>query len=211
MSIHKLYGLILPLFRRRRMALFEELFRPNNDTKILDVGGTETNWGFLKTQPRVTLLNIDLEKSEEKGQFKKIPGDGRHLPFPDRSFDIVYSNSVIEHVGTLEDQRSFAREVQRVGKSYFIQTPNRYFPIEPHFITPFIHFLPRSLQLKAAPFTLWGIMTKAGSEEAKKMVDSIRLINKKEFADLFKEGQISHERFLGFSKSLLAIKSASQN
>src|ERR1700679_1063065 len=115
MNIHSVYGKVLPHFRKRRMAFFENLFKPTDSTRILDVGGTEFNWSFLNAKPQITLLNIDLKEIEKKGSITKMPGDGRRLP-ADQSFDIVYSNSVIEHVGTKADQEAFAKEIQRVGK-----------------------------------------------------------------------------------------------
>jgi 2-polyprenyl-3-methyl-5-hydroxy-6-metoxy-1,4-benzoquinol methylase len=63
-------------------------------------------------------------------------------PSAARSFDIVFSNSVIEHVGDAESQQQFAHEIARVGRAYWVQTPNRRFPVEPHLLTPFLHFLP---------------------------------------------------------------------
>lgn len=187
------------------MALFAGLLHPSDQTKILDVGGYENCWDLLDTKPQVTLLNIDTKKNEIKGRFTYVQGDGRKLQYPDKSFDIVYSNSVIEHVGTIEDQRAFAKEIARVGKSYFVQTPNKKFFIEPHFIAPFIHFLkPAAREKLARHFTLWGLISKPTPEKVKEMVESISLLDKKEMAELFPQGKIASEKLLGFSKSLLA-------
>ena len=75
-----------------------------------------------------------------------MAGDGRALPFRDEAFDVVFSNSVIEHVGDAASQRRFAREVARVGRAYWVQTPNRWFPVEQHLLTPLVHWLPKSWQ-----------------------------------------------------------------
>ena len=187
------------------MKLFADLLHPTDQSRILDVGGTEYNWQFLDTRPEVTLLNIDIQKNEKKGRFTYIKGDGRKIPYLNKTFDIVYSNSVIEHVGTLEDQRIFAAEVARVGKSYFVQTPNKDFFFEPHLLTPFIHFLPRSSQLRLARrFTLWGLITKPSPLMVRDMIENTNLLNEDELRTLFPNAKLVSERFLGFSKSLLA-------
>jgi ubiquinone/menaquinone biosynthesis C-methylase UbiE len=75
-----------------------------------------------------------------------VSGDGRTLPFPDKSFDIAYCNAVIEHVGSRDDQLRFLRELSRVGKRGFLTTPNRHFPIEVHTRIPLLHlFLSKTL------------------------------------------------------------------
>lgn len=88
----------------------------------------------------------DSPNAPPPSQFSYVQGDGRNLPYTNNEFDIVFSNSVIEHVGTFEDQKRFAEEIRRVAKSYWVQTPNRHFPVETHLIAPFIHFLPRNFQ-----------------------------------------------------------------
>ena len=124
------------------------MFKPTEQTTILDVGGYYHFWRDLPLQPQITLVNIDDPPPSEElpPNFTFVSGDGRSLPFPAQSFDIVFSNSVIEHVGTYEDQQRFAQEVRRVGRSSCVQTPNRSFPLEPHFIGPSSPYLPRELQ-----------------------------------------------------------------
>src|SRR5438445_13817496 len=117
-------------FRTRRMRRFAREFGVTNDTRILDVGGTPLNWSFVASHPLVTIVNLPGEPLDRR--FAWVWGDGRALPFADGSFDIVFSNSVIEHVGDTESHRRFAEEIARVGRAYWVETPNRWFPIEPH-------------------------------------------------------------------------------
>ena len=120
-------------------------------TRVLDIGGTPECWQLLAIRPRVTLLNTPRAKGELGGAESWVAGDGRALPFRDAAFDVVFSNSVIEHVGDRESQRRFAREVVRVGRSYWVQTPNRWFPVEQHLLTPVVHWLPRPWQRAIVP------------------------------------------------------------
>jgi len=112
--------------------------------KILDVGGTQIYWERMNFTGHdnvyITLLNLELAPVSN-ANFSSIVGDARDLKgFEDNHFDIVFSNSVIEHLFTLQNQQKMASEVRRVGKNYFIQTPNYYFPIEPHWLFPFSNF-----------------------------------------------------------------------
>ena len=137
--------------RRRRFQFFLGLLdtvpRP---ISILDVGGTANFWqrmGFVEHDARITLLNIDPTPLPS-AHFRAVIGDATDMrQFPDQVFDVVFSNSVIEHVGDFEQQRRMANEVQRVGRRYFLQTPNYYFPIEPHFLFPGFQWLPRDLRV----------------------------------------------------------------
>src|SRR5215471_15708696 len=115
-------------FRRRRMERFLRTFHITPETTILDIGGTPDCWELIAERPRVTLLNTPRAKEDLRGAASWVAGDGRALPFRDRSFDIVFSNSVIEHVGDAASQTRFAAEVARVGRAYWVQTPNRRFP-----------------------------------------------------------------------------------
>jgi hypothetical protein len=197
-------------FRARRMATFLQTLKPTAETRILDVGGTPATWAELPIRPRVVILNMPRE-SEAFDGLLCVGGDGCALPFADQSFDIVFSNSVIEHVGSWEKQQHFAAEVARVGRRYWVQTPNRYFPIETHVLTPFLHLLPRSWQRKIAPrFTVWSMLTSVSREQrewyVRHFLDDIRLLDAGQMARLFPGAKIIRERAGGFVKSLIAVK-----
>src|SRR3954471_2511050 len=99
MDIHRLYGLLNRRFRERRMAAFVDRFHPNRETTILDVGGTDSIWQSAPVLPRVTLVNLQ-PPARELDAFTYVTTDATTLPFEDRSFDVCFSNSVIEHLGT---------------------------------------------------------------------------------------------------------------
>src|SRR5580693_1380306 len=114
-------------FRGRRMALLAENVGLTRDMRVLDVGGTVDIWRLAPVMPRLVLLNQARARYEIGAGESVVLGDGGALPFADRSFDLVFSNSVIEHVGHRAAQARFATEIARVGKQYWVQTPNRYF------------------------------------------------------------------------------------
>src|SRR5258705_8892955 len=109
-------------FRSRRMAKLERLLGITASTRILDVGGTPANWSLLRVRPQVTMLNLPRAMEPGEDGMQWIFADGCQLPFRDKSFDVVFSNSVIEHVGDLRRHEQFASEIARVGVRYFVQT-----------------------------------------------------------------------------------------
>lgn len=208
MNIHRLLEPILKITRKARMQLFESLLSPEGGTTVLDVGGTAFNWQFARTRPRVVLLNLDFHLVGElpKG-FSGVIADGRHLPFRAGSFDVVFCNSVIEHVPVGSARTELAAEIRRVGKRYFVQTPNRGFPIEPHFYTPLFQFLPKGMRrLLARNFTPWGWITRPAKTQAVAMVDEIELLAADELQKLFPDSTIAVESFAGMKKSLVAYR-----
>lgn len=102
-------------------------FSLDASTRILDVGGTEFNWNLIDVKPNVFFCNLSAPKNRSDKIW--LIADGRNLPFKDRALDITYSRSFIEYLGDLEAQLQFAAECRRVGKKYYIQTPNKYFPV----------------------------------------------------------------------------------
>jgi ubiquinone/menaquinone biosynthesis C-methylase UbiE len=193
------------------MRRFARTFAVTNETRILDVGGTPFNWSLLDVHPRVTIVNMPRAREAFNAQFRSVFADGRALPFPDRSFDIVFSNSVIEHVGDPESQRQFANEIARVGQSYWVQTPNRSFPVEPHLLTPFLHFLPAALQRRIArKFTVWSLIERPTPDRWEFYIEhylrDIRLLDARELERLFRGAGIVRERLCGLTKSLIAVR-----
>jgi len=141
--------------RRDRFDLFMRLMKPTARDRLLDVGvglgeGRTMNF-FEEWYPWRTQLTA-LAVEDSPGFRVRYPdiafvvGDGRRMDFPDRTFDVCFSNAVVEHVGSLDRQRSFIQESCRVGKSVFFSTPNRWFPIELHTLVPFAHWLPIDLR-----------------------------------------------------------------
>ncbi|MCX5694950.1 MAG: methyltransferase domain-containing protein [Candidatus Omnitrophica bacterium] len=128
----------------------------------------------------------------------------------DKEFDVVFSNSVIEHVGSFEDQKKMAGEIQRVGKMYFLQTPCFRFPLEPHFFTIGFQFLP--LKAKAfliRHFNLGWYPKERDYKKSINLASSIRLLRKYELKKLFTGGRIIPERFCGLTKSLIVYNNQS--
>lgn len=209
MNIHSVYTFFSNYFRKKRMKIFEDYFKPSDATKVLDVGGSQFNWSYITVKPKVTILNISRPHNwdDSRDQFTLIIGDGTNLEYRDESFDIAYSNSVIEHLGTLENQKKFALEVRRVGKGYYVQTPAREFFFEPHLLTPFIHWLSRRLQRKLVRnFSVWGLLTRPSQQFVDGLVDEIRLLTYSEFKQFFPDALILREKAMFFTKSYVAIK-----
>ena len=175
---------------------------------ILDIGGTEDYWKMMELdtsdQVYITLLNL-TETDVQLPNVKSVSGDARNLKAKHSSFDVVFSNSVIEHVGSYEDQLRMAEEVRRIGKCYFVQTPNKYFPLEPHFLFPLFQFLPIKIRvLLLQNFNLGWLKKTPDVVKAKAIVESIRLLTKREFVALFPRAHIYEEKIFGITKSFVA-------
>jgi hypothetical protein len=204
MNIHAFLHPFLKYFRRRRMKAFSKIFSMTNQTRIIDVGGYPFNWSLIEEPPSVLLVNLEDEQYVD-GRFEKVKGDGRRLEYGNNSFDIAYSNSVIEHVGDSHDQVAFANEIRRVAPCYYVQTPNKRFFIEPHLIAPFIHWLPKSAMTKLIPyFSIRYWIT--NQTEIDTFINSIRLLDKKNMQELFPDAEILEEKFLWATKSIIALR-----
>ena len=188
------------------MRRFCHLFGISENSHVLDVGGDLYNWSLIPTKPSLTVVNLYSPRSERES-VAWIIADGRHLPFKDEAFDIVYSNSVIEHLSNLWDQEMLASEVDRVGIRYFVQTPNKWFVVEPHLLTPFVHWLPKSVQAHLLRnFTLWGLVARPSRVECRRFLDEVDLLTGRRMKALFPTARIIRERVLGLTKSFVAVK-----
>ena len=197
--------------RRKRFAMFCGMLEniPGR-VKILDLGGTDKFWRAttLLSDPRfgVTLLNVDFG-GNSWSRVEHVQGSACDIPFPDKSFDVVYSNSVIEHVGGQKQQQRMAEEIVRVGERYFVQTPNYFFPIEPHFLFPGFQFLPPTIRARMLhQFNLGWYKREQSISKAREVVDSIELLKRQHFANLFPGAKIYDEKILGMTKSFVAYK-----
>jgi len=192
------------------MRRFVKTFAITSATTVLDAGGTAMNWEYLAVRPRLVILNTGREQRDAE-RVEWVAGDGCSLPFADKSFDIVFSNSVIEHVGSREQQQRFASEIARVGRAYWVQTPNRWFPVEPHLLTPFLHWMPGGMRAwMARRFTVWEWITRPAPDRRKFYIEhflaDIRLLGPSEMRRLFPDSRLIRERFLGLTKSLVAVR-----
>src|ERR1017187_6410993 len=186
-------------FRRRRMERFAREFGIASGALVLDIGGTPECWGLLAVRPRVVLLNLPQSIEKPAGADLRGAGDGR------------FSNSAIEHVAGRASQESFAREAARVGRGYWIQTPNRWFPVEQHLLTPFIHWLPKAWQRAIVPrCNLWNFLSRVTPDRRRFYIHhflrDIRLLGPGEMRGLFPGARLIRERFCGVTKSLIAAR-----
>jgi len=145
--------------RRRKLELFMEAMQPGPETLVVDVGVGDTGFGtepgvaaghnfFEALYPwpeRITAVSdVPLPNfTREFPSVRCVTADGTELPFEDDTFDVAFSNAVVEHVGGREEQRRFVTELCRVAPRVFVSTPNRWFPVETHTLVPLVHWLPR--------------------------------------------------------------------
>lgn len=214
MNISDLYKPIFKLWREDRQKLFRQVIAPKAGERILDIGGYPHTW--LSTPQEVeeiVCLNLHIYPWKEEKQFPShritmVVGNACNLNYSDGSFPIVFSNSVIEHVGDFAAQQAFAGEARRVGQRLWIQTPAYECPIEPHYLTPFVHWLPKGLRRRTARwFTVWGLLEKPTKADIDEMVDYTRLLTKREMKRLFPDCRIITERLLWvLPKSYIAVR-----
>jgi SAM-dependent methyltransferase len=209
-GIYQFYRLFQPGFRQQRIELFIGLFKPSSATRILDVGGFPSDWdGVVPVESHLTFVNPDRKPAGKPWPARYVEeiGDGCALRFADRSFDIGYSNSVIEHLHTWENQKRFASEIRRVGKRVFLQTPNRWFPIEPHFVTVFVHFLPTRIAKKLLPvLSFRGFFRGGDNINLRTLASELRLLSFREMKELFPDCEIRREKWFGLTKSFIAVR-----
>jgi hypothetical protein len=192
------------------MQGFLNFFSPGSQTRILDVGGYPWCWDEVSISSKITIANTHcIPGLAEKyaGKYEIVVADGTCLRYSENDFDIVFSNSVIEHLGTFEQQMRFASEARRVAKGIWIQTPANCFFMEPHLLTPFVHWLPRSAQAKLLRYgTVWGWIVRPNQKQVTDFLEEVRLLNRSEMEEMFPDCQINRESFLGMTKGYIAMR-----
>ncbi len=199
---------IMERSRRTRFDRFIALMAPRAGDRLLDLGITDKTGrsrNFLEAWypwPAQITAVAPMSAPAFVAEFPDVTfeiADGRALPFGDGEFDLGFSNAVIEHAGSREQQRQFAAEITRTCKRVYLCTPNRGFPVDPHTLLPFVHWLPRSLRdplLRATGNGRWA------SEAA------LNPVGARDLAALFPAGanvRIERQRVLGWTSVLIAV------
>ena len=203
-------------FRRKRFGLFRRLltdhYSGRSTIRVADIGGAQRYWQALRPlwadlPLEITIINIGAEPFDDP-PYHVRDGDACDLAaYADNSFDVVHSNSVIEHVGHWPEMKAMAREVARLAPHYYVQTPNFGFPFEPHFRSLFFHWFPETVRARMVMKRRRGFIEKEETlSGAMEQVQAVNLLDARQMAELFPDGRIVKERFAGFAKSLIAIR-----
>lgn len=199
-------------FRSKRFSFFEDLIHKHFENqfpiRILDIGGMAYFWKdkelLKKGLVEITLLNLQKEETDIP-RLHSISGDATDLSeFKDKCFDLVFSNSVIEHLYTWENQKKMAKEIIRVGEKYWVQTPNKHFFVEAHYALPYAQYLPKKLTYFILTKTKLSRGMKWKPEYAQQYLNEIRLLSIGEMKELFPEARIYKEKLAWMTKSVTA-------
>jgi SAM-dependent methyltransferase len=199
--------------RLKRRQVFEQTFPVLTHWKILDIGCGE-NWRSPWFDPQLDVTGLDYRDipPEQLAYRKFVCSDAaQRFPFADGEFDLAFSNSLIEHLPSRDAQASFASEVARVARHFWVQTPNTDFPIDPHYMLPFFQHLPRKVQVPIAASIsgsalLGGYYITQGFHMSEQHFHNVYGLNPRSLQKLFSSARILHFRFAGLSQSIVALK-----
>lgn len=195
--------------RRRRGEVLLQRFPDLADMEVLDLGGEMHYWTTVPVPPRrVTVVNIRPSREVVPDFVEEVVGDACAPPpeVTGREWDLVHSNSVIEHVGGHTRRQDFAAAVRALAPAHWIQTPNRYFPVEPHWLFPGFQFLPARTRRSVAVHWPFHVGSNDPDVAAKEVLD-IELLSRFELAWYFPDSEIVAERVAGMAKSFVAVSS----
>jgi hypothetical protein len=197
-------------FRTHVRPIIDAIIAKRGSCRILDLGGDADYWQFdlPASGVEIWLLNIEARQPSTDPRFHVVQGDARDVrEFDDLSFDFVHSNSLIEHVGRWADMKRVAAEIRRLAPAYYVQTPNFWFPLDPHSNAPMMHWLPPPLQRRLVSSKARGFYAKASSlDQAMQIVEGTSMLDRAQFAELFPDAEILTENVLFLPKSLIAIR-----
>ena len=215
--LSRYFRAVFSIWRKRRWNWFLEILQPRPGQNILDVGGTPAFWaGSGLEGVQVVCLNPDPGARGDAlpPGVEFVQGDGCRIYeyFGGQKFDIVFSNSVIEHLGSAARQKKFAEEVCQAGRQVWVQTPAYECPFEPHFLAPGFHWLPVAWRKQTARWlTPWGWMQRPTRQEVSRIVDEIRLLRRGEFRGLFPGCLFLEEKIGPLPKSYIAYRGAKKS
>ncbi|MDF7825436.1 class I SAM-dependent methyltransferase [Pontiellaceae bacterium B12227] len=191
--------------REKRMARMLDRIRFKDGMRVLDVGGSG-DWNWESVDADISITTINLYPATEVSLENYVQGDAcdMHM-FQDGEFDLVFSNSVIEHLPSKDHQQRMAAEIKRVGKTYWVQTPNKHFPLELHLCCPFIQYFPVKFRIAFAKIWPFSFEKMRGRTEGAVADAQAILQTKKQFNVLFPGTKLICEKFMGMTKSLIVI------
>lgn len=198
-----------------RVKRWEELLRcfPDLDEmRVLDLGGTPAAWYNAPVRPaHLVTVNLDPRIAQHaESAITPVVADACNLSLPSRvpirRFDLVYSNSVLEHVGGHYRRQQFADTVHSHADHHWVQTPYRYFPVEPHWLFPGMQWLPVPARIAISQRWRLGHIPCAERKQATRDVQEVELLSAAEMRSYFPDSNIWFERFAGLPKSLIARK-----
>ena len=204
-------GSLTARMRGRRWVELGRRFPNLSELRVVDLGGYPWAWAGAPSRPKhLTVVNLDADTRDWGPDVTYIQADACTPPpaLLATAFDLVYSNSVIEHVGGVWRRREFADVVHRIAPFHWIQTPARSFPIEPHWLFPGFQFLPTSAQAAVArrwPFSAPTLRNRTPKEAIEDAL-SVDLLSATEMRLLFPESELFRERFVGLTKSFAAVR-----
>lgn len=195
--------------RARRWQWLVDTFPDLDEMSVIDLGGSLSTWERAPVRARhVHVVNVSAPPAEVPGWAEVERGDACALPshIARRRYDLVFSNSVIEHVGGHERRLRFAETVRSLSERYWVQTPYRYFPVEPHWLFPGLQFLPVALRARIAH--RWPLAYTPGRPKAAvlRTVLWTELIDRTQLRHYFPDAQVRSERVAGLTKSLIAVR-----
>jgi hypothetical protein len=188
---------------------------PTADMKVLDIGGKVDPSGIhglqlIDSYPWKNMISaINLSENDIATikrtcpEVEAVVGDACKLPWPTNHFDIVYSNAVIEHLGSLEKQKKMADEIARVGKRWFICTPNRWYLFEFHMRLPFVTWLPGNTYLRIGRFLSYSHAE--GKYVSGVSRNDLRLLSAKELSSCFPGSRIIKQRITFMPETLIVV------
>lgn len=195
--------------RLRRWEFVRAHFPELSEMKVLDLGGTMSWWQRAPVLPQhVTVVNLEVDDDAQAPWLTTVVGDACRADslLAGQSFDLVFSNSLIEHVGGHSARATLAHVIRSLAPRYLVQTPYRYFPVEPHWVFPAMQFFPVKVRQYIAPRWPLGHTQGWDPQQALNQVMSTELIGATEMRTYFPDGQLHWERFLGFPKSMIVIR-----
>lgn len=213
---HRVILAVTGHFRRQRGAELMRTFPDLDRYRVCDLGGSRHFWisAALSAQPEsVEVLNISMEDinaagiHEDRGgaeRFSYEVYDGSTIPRADGYYDLLICNSVLEHVPS-EQRAALSAEMSRVATRLFVQTPAKGFVVDPHFIMPLVHWVPRGMGRRLARVSPWRILTRSDRTHTDAYFDGTKLLGRRELLSYFPTGRLVVERFLGMPKSYIVV------